>query len=164
MPMQLAMAAKPYREPIRSPVGAVGGVGDGGAFVVPASQNPCGFRELVEFEVIGVSWVFSDGHVVEVNVATITITNLETGTSYVQTSDYRISTTVEADGSEFVVIDGSRWMGFLEGDQGPEGLVGRGGAEYFVTGHQTFVYDPKEDVITSYEVDGLVIDVCQVLA
>lgn len=164
MPMQAAVAAKPYREPIRSPVGAVGGVGEGGSFIVPASQNPCGFRELVEFEVIGVYWLFSDGHEVEVNVATITLTNLETGTSYVQTSDYRISVTVTADGTELVVIDGSRWMGFLEGDQGPEGEVGRGGEEYLVTGHQSFVYDPKDDVITSYEVHGQVIDLCEILA
>jgi hypothetical protein len=55
-------------------------------------------------------------------------------------------------------------MGFFEGDQGPEGEVGPGGAEYFVTGHQSFVYDPKNDVTTSYELDGQAIDACEVLA
>ena len=109
-------------------------------------------------------WQFSDGHEVEVNVATITLTNLETGTSYVQTSDYRIPVVVAADGTEFVTIDGSGWMGFLEGDQGPEGEVGSGGAEYFVTGHQSFVDDPKTDIVTSYEVQGQVIDSCEVSA
>jgi hypothetical protein len=117
----------------------------------------------VEAEVIGVYWLFSDGHEVEVNIATITLTNLDTGTSYVQTSDYRISAAVAVDGID-VVIDGSRWMGFLEGDQGPEGEVGRGGAEYFVTGHQSFVYDPKKAVHMSYELNGQAIDACEVLA
>jgi hypothetical protein len=153
-------SAKPYRDPIRSPVGAVG---DRHSFILPDSKNGCSFAMGVEAEVIGVYWLFSDGHEVEVNIATITLTNLDTGTSYVQTSDYRISAAVAVDGID-VVIDGNRWMGFLEGDQGPEGEVGRGGAEYFVTGNQSFVYDPKKAVHMSYELNGQAIDACEVLA
>ena len=40
------------------------------------------------------------------------------------------------------------------------GLAAR--TDYFVTGTQTFVYDPKKDVIASYELHGQAIDSCEV--
>ena len=166
LPMQAALGAKPFRDPFRDPVGA-GSPRDGEgsfSFILTARESACSFDQLVNVEVIGIDWIFSDGRFVWVNVATITLTNLETGTSYVQSSRYHSTTTIAADGTEHVVINGQRWMGFPEGDQGPEGEVGPVGADYFVTGKQTFVYDPKKDLITSYELDGQAVDACEVLA
>lgn len=159
MPMNAATAAKPSRDPMR---GAP--TGPSGSFVIREGQWSCPITVLVEFESRVIHWLFSDGRDVLVSTATITFTNVKTGTSYVQRSDYRSSIRTAGDGTEVEVIDGSRWMGFLRGDQGPEGVVGRGGSDYFVTGHQSLTYDPKRDVITSYESNGQTLDACEVLA
>ncbi len=124
----------------------------------------CGFAELAEVRVGGIDWEFSDGRLVSVNVADIQITNLDTGTSYLQKSRYHSTTTILPDGKELVEIDGRFWVAFVEGDVGPDGqVVGPGGAEYFVSGRQTFVYDPKRDAITSYSLTGEATDACEIL-
>ena len=116
------------------------------------------------FTNIGIDMLFSDGHETFHIIAFINSTNLETGTTYRQTSDYYRTITYAADGTQSVVINGSRAMAFYEGEPGPEGVVGRGGATYFVTGHQSCDYDPKKDRYLSYEFVGQAIDMCEVLA
>ena len=164
MPMQAAVAARPYRSPFRSPVGFVGEGAEVGVVFESAKQNPCGFESMTEFKNIYIDTLFSDGHETSHIVAFITTTNLENGTSFTQTSDYYRTITYLADGTQSVVINGSRAMAFYEGEPGPEGVVGRGGALYYVTGRQSYVYDPKKDVISSYEFRGLsIIDTCDLL-
>jgi len=166
MPLPGAVGAQPFRDPRR------GGVGEGiraGAerfsVVFKASKTDgCGFAERAEVTVGGVDWVFSDGAEVSVTNARINITNLETGTSYLQTSTYHRTITTRADGTQLWVIDGSRWMDFREGEPGPYGTVGPGGHEYFVSGLQTIVVDPKKETILSYSVSGQVLDACVILA
>jgi hypothetical protein len=93
MPMQAAMGARPLRDPIRGPVGFVGAAGEVRSSTIPANQNGCGVKLFVEVKGVSIDWLFSDGHEVSHVVATLTITNLVTGTSYVQTSDYHRSIT-----------------------------------------------------------------------
>jgi hypothetical protein len=158
MPMQAAVGAKPYREQVR-------GVdrGAGPPFTVPAGVW-CSFAVMVAFEGQGIYWQFSDGHEVVNNNATQTFTNLETGTSYVHRSDYHLTAMGAADGNIVVVIDGTYFQEFLTGDQSPEGEAGSDGALYGLIGHFTFTYDPKADLITSFEGSGQAIDLCQILS
>ena len=162
LPSSIAVAAQPTRDPIRS---GVGERGEGFSIVFPKSKTAgCGFAELAEVRVGGIDWEFSDGRLVSVTVADIQITNLDTGTSYLQKSRYHRTITILPDGTELVEIDGRFWLGLAEGDVGPDGQVlGPGGAEYFVSGRQTFVYDPKRDAITSYSLTGEATDACEIL-
>ena len=164
MPMPGAIGIQPFRDPFRS--GIAEGIRAGGeveTVVFKASKTiGCGFAERVEFTSGGIDWLFSDGREVSVSNARINITNLETGLSFLQTSNYHRTVTTRADGTYLVVIDGSRWMDFSEGEPGPYGTVGPGGHEYFVTGRQTIVVDGRERVL-SYSVDGQVLDTCEIL-
>ncbi len=132
-------------------------------FFKASKTEGCGFGELVNVTVAGIDWVYSDGHEVSVTNARINITNVESGRSYLQTSTYHRTVTAQADGTFLVVIDGSRWEDFSEGEPGPYGTVGPGGHEYFVSGHQTIVLDSKERIL-SYSVTGQVLDACKLLA
>ena len=129
IPMQAAVGAKPYRDPIR------GGVGPGvnaqaGSFTrfFPASKTEgCEFAESVVVQVGGILWQFSTGVEAEHNVATQTITNVASGTTFVHRSDYRRTITYLANGTQLYEIDGNFWISFVQGDQGPYGTVGPGG-------------------------------------
>ena len=160
MSMQTAFGVGPIREQVR-PVDGVSG-----DFIIPVGDpvGGCSFDVLVEFEFHGVDWQFSDGRVVTNNVATQTLTNLETGTSYVHRSDYHLTDELSADGNALLVIDGKFFIGFAEGDQGPEGEVGPGGAMFFITGHFEAVYDPETFLVASWEGNGRAVEVCQLLA
>ena len=140
-------------------------MGDGAEVhtVIESEQN-CGFKLMFESKNIYIDMFFSDGHETSHIAGFSTITNLETGTVYRQTSDYYRTITYLADGTQFVVINGSRAMAFYEGEPGPEGVVGPGGAVYFVTGHQSIVNDPKKDLFLSYEFVGQAIEMCDVVA
>jgi hypothetical protein len=156
-PMQAAVAAKPIREPF-SGVGRFSGL-----FVIPAGEDGCSFDIRVEFDGQGIGWRFRDGRLVTNNIATQTLTNLGSGTSYVHRSDYHVTDRLLADGSGLLVIDGKYMFLFFEGDQGPEGEVGPGGALYFITGHFEALYDPVSLVGLSWEGHGRAVEVCQLL-
>jgi hypothetical protein len=166
IPMPGAVGAQPYMDPRR------GGVSEGvraGTLVETvvfkgSKFAGCGFTESVQFTSGGIDWFFfSRGAEVSVSNARINITNVESGISYLQTSNYHRTVTTRSDGTQLIVIDGSRWMDFFAGEPGPYGTVGPGGHEYFVTGLQSMVYDPKKDAILSYSVTGQVLDACELL-
>jgi len=157
MPMHAAFAAKPYREQIRPTEQEVG------AFTIPANEL-CPFAISAEFEGQQVLWQYSDGRVAVSNNYTQTFTNLKTGTSVDHQSTYHATTTFLADGTVVEVINGTFFLGFLKGDQGPFGQVGRGGEMYFGDGSFTFVYDPKADVVTAFSWSGRLVDGCQLLS
>jgi hypothetical protein len=157
MPMQAAVAAEPYREQVRPLEGVTGTIN------LPAGLG-CSFAVRIDFELQGISWQFNDGHQVANNVATQTLTNLDTGTSYVHRSDYHTTDTVAADGTIVDVIDGTFLFLFFPGDQGPVGEVGPDGALYGLIGHFTAISDPVTDVVTSFEGDGQASDLCQILS
>jgi hypothetical protein len=153
MPMQDALGAKPVRETHR------------GTFsdIIPAGLG-CSFAVKVEAEFRGSGWQFSDGRQVANNNASQILTNIETGTPYVHRSDYHLTDRISADGTLLEVIDGRFLAQFYPGDQGPEGEVGPDGALYGLIGHHWLTYDPEADVITSFELRGRAVDICQILA
>lgn len=157
MPMQAAVGAKPYREQIR-PTEL-----ESGAFTFPANTL-CPFAIYAEVEGQQVFWQFSDGREVVSNNYSQTFTNLDTGTSVVHQSTYHATTTFLADGSVVEVVDGTFFLGFLPGDQGPYGQVGPSGEMYFGDGQFTFDYDPKADVVTSFSASGRLVDACELLS
>lgn len=157
IPMQAAFAAKPYREQVRPTER------EGGAFTFPANLL-CPFAIYAEFEGQQVYWEYSDGRVAVSNNFTQTFTNLETGTSVDHQSTYHATSTFRADGTVLEVVNGTFFLGFLQGDQGPYGQVGRGGEMYFANGSLTTVYDPKADRITEFSWSGRLVDGCQLLS
>ena len=164
VPMSAAVAAQRFRDPSRGGVaeGVRAGVEVNTFFFKASKTDGCGFGELVQFTVGGVDWFYSDGREVSVTNARINITNVESGISYLQTSTYHRTVTTRPDGTLLVVIDGSRWEDFSEGEPGPYGIVGPGGAEYFVDGHQEIFMTLNETVL-SYSVTGRVLDACEIL-
>ena len=161
MPIRSAFGVRPIREQVRG-VDRI----SGDPFVIPAGDpgGGCSFDVRVEFEFQGIGWQFSDGRVVANNNATQEFTNLETGTSHVHRSDYHLTDELLADGNALTVIDGKYFISFFEGDQGPEGEVGPGGALYFITGHFEAIYDPETFLVLSWEGNGQAVEVCQLLA
>jgi hypothetical protein len=156
MPMQAAVAAKPYREQIM-PTEL-----ESGAFTFPANLL-CPFAIYAEFEGQQVYWQFSDGREVVSSNYSQTFTNLDTGRSVDHQSTYHATTTLMADGTVVEVVDGTFFLGFFRGDQGPYGQVGRSGEMYFSDGISTTVYDAK-GVITSFSWSGRLIDGCALLS
>ena len=165
IPIPDAIGAQPFRDPRRGGVaeGARAGAAVETVFFKASKTDGCGFAELVQFTSGGIDWVYSDGREVSVSNARINITNVESGASYLQTSNYHRTITTRPDGTQLWVIDGSRWMDFFEGEPGPYGTVGPGGHEYFVSGHQEIVVDSKEHIL-EYSVSGQVLDACEILA
>lgn len=157
MPMPAAVAAKPFREQIR------GVDRESFEFVIPADVA-CPFAIGVQVEGKGTHWVFDDGSEASSNNATQTLTNLETGTSYVHRSTYHQTISFNhLDGTALDQVHGTYIAAFLEGEQGPAGEVGPDGAMYFLVGHATFFWS-ADDVITSFSLDGQATEACQVLA
>ena len=162
--MRAAVALQPLGGPDWRAIGM--GVYSGaevGTFVEKANKNGCGLPIKIEVTGGGIDWYHSDGREVSVVNAKILTTNLESGTSYLQTSTYHRTVTARADGTYLVVIDGSRWMSFAQGEAGPYGTVGRGSAQYIVNGLQRFVVNSKGYSL-SYSVSGQVLDACALLA
>src|SRR5262249_23307473 len=107
--------------------------GPGDPVEVPAGVA-CPFAMRLEFDGKQTYWLFSDGHEA-VNANHIqTLTNTETNASVVRRSAYHQLTFHHDDGTTLQVIHGSFLFVFFEGDQGPDGIVGPGGATYFMVG------------------------------
>jgi hypothetical protein len=157
-PMPNAFGTQPYREQVR-------GVDRGPSepFTIPAGVF-CPFDIGVQVEGKGTSWLFDDGSEAYSNIATQTLTNLERDTSLVHRSTYHQKITFNhLDGTALDQVYGTYIAAFFEGDQGPEGEVGSGGALYFLVGHASFSYD-ADDVVTSFSIDGQATDACQLLS
>ena len=106
---------------------------------------------------------FSDGRTVFTDHGGSTLTNLETGATYVQHTNATFTDTSTADGNIFEVLDGRFWFGFSPGDQGPDGEVGESGAGFFLVGHFEYTFDPDTLVISSFQGNGRAINECQLL-
>jgi hypothetical protein len=154
LPHHAAHAAPPIRE--RSPR-------ESGSFVFPAGEA-CSFPVGVEIRfVFGSITEFSDGRIVFTDHADFTLTNLDTGATFVQHTNATFTDTPTADGNIFEVLDGSFFFGFLPGDQGPDGVVGEGGASYILVGHFEYTFDPDTFQIISFQGSGRATDLCQLL-
>ena len=108
---------------------------------------------------------FSDGRVVTHGTAPeITVTNLETGDSFLQRSRYKETVRHVAEANDLLVeISGRYAINLFPGDQGPFGEV-EDGALLSVVGHQAFTLDLDTDVITAYSLKGKATDTCAELS
>jgi hypothetical protein len=107
---------------------------------------------------------FADGRTVTHGRGSPTLTNQATSTSLVHTSRAHITDTVLETGEILEEISGQLVVGFFEGDQGPDGPVGAGGALVSINGHARLTYDPDTFVVTSFEMNGTTTDLCALLA
>jgi hypothetical protein len=108
-----------------------------------------------------------DGRTMAIGNGLITLTNLDTGGTYVWHSDYRAietfpdaDTVVEASWGKFFVGP------FLPGDQGPFGEVGEDGENgglFGVVGTSSSTFDLNTEQVTSFSYQGRVIDICAAL-
>ena len=153
MPLHAAHAAPPIRGRFSN---------QDFSFVIPAGACPFAIGVQVRF-VFESTTQFSDGRTVFTDHADFTLTNVETGATYVQHTNATFTDTNTADGNVFEVLDGRYFFLFVPGDQGPDGEVGDGGALFFLLGHFEYPYDPDTDEIISFQADGRAIDACQLL-
>jgi len=136
--------------------------GPGQPFVIPAGVA-CPFEMRLDSEGKQTIWLFSDGDE-SINVNNIqTLTNLETGWSVVRRSDYHQLTFHNDDGTTLQVVHGSFLFVFLEGDQGPNGVVGPGGETYLMIGTATVTFG-TDGAITAFSQSGQMTDACQLLS
>ena len=95
----------------------------------------------------------------------ITMTNLETGATYLQKSRH-VSTEVldEATNTLFDHEVGRIFIQFYPGDQGPYGVVEEPGALYAFACKLDITWDLDTDAYTAFTYSGLVIDLCAELS
>ena len=105
--------------------------------------------------------VFSDGRTVTIGHGRPTLTNLDTGESYVQTSRYKATETYNPESNDVLIeVSGRIYLQFFPGDQGPSGTVGANGALFAVAGHAALTVDLDTFVYTSFSLDGQSLDLC----
>jgi hypothetical protein len=151
-----AMGAKPTRTVVDL---------EGDAFVIPAGEGcafDVGFRASERSRQAVTE--FSDRRLQVIGHAERTLTNLETGDSFVQVSRYRDITFDAAANDAFIETSGRIFITFLPGDQGPFGEVKSPGLLLSVIGHQSFTLDLDANAITAYSLDGQATDVCALLS
>jgi hypothetical protein len=133
--------------------------------VIPAGFG-CAFDVGVDPSVKeGNTHEFGNGRFAEIGHADITLTNLETGSSYLQKSRYRLLEIYDPVTNDvFVQVSGRRFQGFRPGDQGPSGVVGEPGLLLAVVGNQTFAVDLDTELITAYSLTGTTTDICALIS
>lgn len=109
---------------------------------------------------------FGDGsRVVTYGNSEPTLTNLETGTTFLQKTRGQITERFDPQTNELrFTTSGRIFISFLPGDQGPFGEVDEPGLLLSIIGHQVATLDLDANVITSYSLRGQAIDICAALA
>ena len=127
-------------------------------FIVPADENGCGFDLQVQADHL------PDRARTRIGNGDITITNLETGATYLQHSRYTAIETMDPKTkSVHVTITGRIWLAFYPGDQGPTGVVQEPGLELLFSGTIEFTVNRKE-VFTAFAYTGEYQDLCALLS
>ncbi|WP_455834103.1 hypothetical protein [Pseudarthrobacter siccitolerans] len=131
----------------------------------PAGDFCPDFAVQGSFTVKGSEKILPGDRFWEHNVGTGILTNVESGQTFTQQSQYTsVATYDEATNDLHVTIDGRFMIGFYAGEIGPEGPVTED-KTYSVAGHQTFTIDLDTNALIGYSLDGTVFaDVCAVLA
>ncbi len=138
--------------------------------VVPQPYSiPAGFG--CSFEVAGdphgtvVITDFGNGRTLKYVNAETTLTNVETGTSHVQRSNFLEAGSFDPAANVYHVVVVGRVIGFFyPGDQGPFGEVGENGAIFVFVGTTKYTYEADSGVLTSFSNKGTVTDLCAILA
>jgi hypothetical protein len=108
---------------------------------------------------------FSDGRTVTQVTAEPTLTNLDTGTSYIQRRRFTGTDTIDPETNvDFSTTNGRFLVNFFPGDRGPFGVVGENGALLVFVGNVHPTADLNTGQITSFSYVGTVTDVCAILA
>lgn len=124
--------------------------------IIPAGEG-CSFDVLLE----PTSGPAGD----KIGFADITMTNLDTGASYVQRSRYLQTETIDpATNTGVWNVIGRILIGFFPGDMGPYGVVGEPGAMLGFTGSFQLTYELDTGVTTAFSYRGHLIDLCARLA
>jgi len=147
------LGAKPVRTVYPGPEPHVVPAGLGCPFDVLFA--PVGWHSITEF---------SDGRTVTHGHGDITLTNLETGTSYRQYSRYDVTDTFTDATTLQEVVNGRIVVQFFPGDIGPFGEVGENGALMAFVGTLTLTLDLDTFAYTSFSYQGTVTDLCAILA
>ena len=155
--LPVAEGAKPIRDKGTHPEPVLIPAGFGCAFDVLREVSPdFSFQIFTDF---------SDGRSTVVGHGNLTLTNLDTGTSYEQKSRYQFTDVYdEATNTAFSDGGGRYYFNFYPGDQGPFGEVGENGALYLFVGSNSLTFDLDTELITSFSYTGTVTDLCAILA
>ena len=149
-----ALAAKPTRTVIEPPDPFVIPTGLGCAFDVGVA--PIGWQAITEFD---------DGRTVRIGHADISMTNLDTGASYLQISRYRdVETYDPVTNDALVQVSGRIFWNLWPGDRGPFGVIGEPGAVFGTVGNVTVTFDLDTELVTSFSLDGQATDICSELS
>jgi hypothetical protein len=108
---------------------------------------------------------FSGGRTVFQVNAEPTLTNLETGTAYIQRSRFTATDTYDPDANDVLSVTSGRFIiNFFPGDQGPFGKVGESGALFAFAGRVQTTFDLDTEIVISFSYEGTVTDLCGVLS
>ena len=150
-----ALAAKPTRAPF-VPEPLVIPAGSGCSFAVEEQLGEDDWATITEF---------SDGRTVIHANAEPTLTNLETGDTFQQSSRFQVTETFDPEtNTVFDKIDGRVFVNFRPGDQGPFGEVEEPGLLLSVIGDQELTFDADTALLTSYSLDGTATDICALIS
>jgi len=127
-------------------------------FVIPAGEG-CAFDVLVT-----TTHREEAGERFPIGYGDITFTNVDTGTSYLQQSRYTATETFDPETNTVLVeITGRIWIGFLPGDQGPNGEVEEY-LHYAFKGSLQYTLDLETGLFTAFSYEGTYVDICAELA
>lgn len=144
-----AYATKPEREPY-TPDPTVLGPGQACDFNVEIAQKGK-FTQTT----------YPNGRVTITGRGRDTVTNLDDDLSITLKTSGKITITERKNGDQRVRAWGRTVFYFFEGDQGPFGPVGEGGALYYIVGYVDETLDPDtEFTVTSFRWKGRAIELC----
>lgn len=130
--------------------------GEGCAFDVSLDPGPDAQARTAEF---------ADGRSVRNAHADVTFTNDETGATFEHRARFLATSRYDPLTNEFVItVDGTVFIQFGPGDQGPYGVVGSDGAMYRFTGGVEYRADADTFAYTYFASTGKVEDICAALS
>jgi hypothetical protein len=150
-----AAAAQPTRT-VLHPTGGVHPAGQGCAFDISYVDAPGAFITVTDF---------SDGTEAEIVHAVATLTNDDTGATFVHEAFFH--DVFWYDGAHGVyrdVTNGQFVVWFLPGDVGPYGIVGADGLSVRIEGTAWSAWDPNANAVTEFAYQGTVTNVCAALS
>jgi hypothetical protein len=132
---------------------------------VDAAGTACAFD--VYFEPTGWDALtdFSNGAETVTAQVNVTVTNMETGTSFVHKARFHsIDWYDPATGIDRGVVNGQVLQQFLPGDVGPFGVVEAPGRLLRIVGTFQYTYDVNTNHVTQFAYSGTVTDVCALIS
>jgi len=150
-----AAAAQPTRT-VFHPTGGSHPAGQGCAFDISYIDAPGARITVMDF---------SDGREATLAHAVATLTNDDTGATFVHKAFFHDLTWFDAaDGVYRGVTDGQFVVWFFPGDLGPYGIVGTDGLGLRFEGTVWSTWDPNANAITEFAYAGTVTNVCDLLS